>query len=429
MVAEQAIRRRFRLIEPHLDERLRRLVAAAEVAAAGAGGVSAVARATGVSRRAIRAGAQELKRRGTAALAPGRIRRPGGGRKRTIDQDPTLLTDLEQLIEPTTRSLPIMGTWTLDLLGSVPGTTVIPIAPEVVVGMLTKGLAVRLDVQGGLRWDWCARALEALRRLDRPCAAVMVTSDKCYENREQVWGYREDDHLGEHDPYGASKGAAELVIRAYRESFFPLQQIARHGVKLASARAGNVIGGGDWTSDALIVDVVTALSRGKPIAIRNPGALRPWQHVLQALSGYLALAAALLRRDDPSLCSGWNIGPLPGNEIPVRELVELFIEQWGSGSWIDRSDPASPRESNILRLCIDKALWQLSWKPCWSIQQVLRHTADWYCSYFNGDQMQQCSFQQITMYEAAMQEALKPCLTSSQDSFEVRQPGAMQPAS
>jgi CDP-glucose 4,6-dehydratase len=271
-----------------------------------------------------------------------------------------------------------------------------------------------------------AAVLEALRLLNRPCAAVMVTSDKCYENREQVWGYREDDHLGEHDPYGASKGAAELVIRAYRESFFPAHQIAQHGIKLASARAGNVIGGGDWTPDALIVDVVTALSRGNSIALRNPRALRPWQHVLQALSGYLTLAASLLQRDDPGLCSPWNIGPLPGNEIPVRELVELFIEQWGNGKWADRSDPSSPREANILRLCIDKALWQLSWKPCWSIQQVLRHTADWYCSYFNGEHMQGRSFQQIAMYETAMREALEPCLISSQVSSDMHQPDAMQ---
>ena len=146
---------------------------------------------------------------------------------------------------------------------------------------------------------------------------VCVTSDKCYENREQVWGYREADAMGEHDPYGGSKGAAELAIRAYQHSFFPPKDVAQHGVKLASGRAGNVLGGGDFTPDALIVDVVRALDHDQTVEIRSPDALRPWQHVLQALSGYLTLVARMYESEDPLLMSGWNFGPLPGNELPV----------------------------------------------------------------------------------------------------------------
>jgi CDP-glucose 4,6-dehydratase len=210
-----------------------------------------------------------------------------------------------------------------------------------------------------------ASILEAIRLWKRPCSAVLVTSDKCYENREQTWGYREIDAMGDHDPYGGSKGAAELVIRAYRDSFFPVSKIQQHGIKIASARAGNVVGGGDWTPDALIVDVVKALSVNQPVAVRSPAAFRPWQHVLQALSGYLTLAMKLLSSDDSIYCSGWNIGPLPGNEIPVREVVDLFIQAWGSGSWIDVGDPNAPHEAGILRLSIDKALWNLGWNPGW----------------------------------------------------------------
>jgi CDP-glucose 4,6-dehydratase len=251
-----------------------------------------------------------------------------------------------------------------------------------------------------------ANVLEALRILGRPCSAVIITSDKCYDNREQVWGYRECDAMGEHDPYGGSKGAAELVIRAYRDSFFPAEQIARHGIKIASARAGNVIGGGDWTQDALIVDVVTALSNGLPIQVRSPNAYRPWQHVLQALSGYLTLASKLLTTNDASYCSGWNIGPAPGNEIPVRDVVQLLIKEWGAGSWVDAGDPSAPREAGILRLSIDKALWNLDWKPGWDVRETIRQTARWYREreLLGADSMQAFSLSQIKEYEDTLRK-------------------------
>lgn len=248
-----------------------------------------------------------------------------------------------------------------------------------------------------------ACVLDCVRKLDRPCAVVAVTSDKCYENREQVWGYREDDAMGERDPYGGSKGAAELLIRSYRHSFFPPSHCAEHGVKLASARAGNVIGGGDWTPDALIVDVFRALSQDRTIAIRSPGAFRPWQHVLQALSGYLMLAARLFESDDAMYQSGWNIGPLPGNELPVREVVELILNEWGGGTWRDVSDHSQPHEANILRLAVDKAIWQLDWRPRWNVQETLRHTVEWYRHYYEGTTlMRQLALEQIEAYESAL---------------------------
>ena len=248
-----------------------------------------------------------------------------------------------------------------------------------------------------------ASVLEAIRVVNRPCSVVIITSDKCYENREQVWGYRETDPMGEKDPYGSSKGAAELVVRSYRDSFFPTTKISQHGIKLASARAGNVIGGGDWTEDALIVDVVNSLAKGEPVRVRNPESFRPWNHVLQALSGYLTLAEKLMRSNDPIYCSGWNIGPLPGNEIPVREVVELFLEQWGEGNWVDASNPNAPREARILRLAIDKAIWDLNWKPAWDVRETIRQTAKWYRhrQKENGS-MQSFSLSQIELYEKQM---------------------------
>ena len=245
--------------------------------------------------------------------------------------------------------------------------------------------------------------LEAVRALDAPCAVICVTSDKCYENVEQVWGYRECDAMGEHDPYGGSKGAAELAIRSWRHSFFPPagDGEASHGVRLASARAGNVIGGGDWKRDALIVDVVKAIAAGRRVELRSPGATRPWQHVLQALSGYLVLAARLLADDDPRLQSGWNFGPVPGNELPVRDVVEIFQEAWGvPRGWSDASGGHHPREAHILRLSIDKALWQLDWRPGWDVREVLARTAEWYRRYFEGDtDMQALTLDQIHAYE------------------------------
>jgi CDP-glucose 4,6-dehydratase len=231
--------------------------------------------------------------------------------------------------------------------------------------------------------------------------------------------------MGDHDPYGGSKGAAELAIRTYQHSFFPPQDLQRHGIKLASARAGNVIGGGDWTKHALIVDVAKALSANQPVALRSPSAFRPWQHVLQALSGYLTLAARLLESDDPAYCGGWNFGPVPGNEISVRQVVDIFLKEWGSGSWIDASDSSNPREANILRLSIDKALWELDWSPCWSVSQVLNQTARWYRHHNDhGGCMREFSMQQVQDYQ---QEFFLKCAERAGNTPDVESP-ALAPA-
>ncbi len=250
-----------------------------------------------------------------------------------------------------------------------------------------------------------ANILEAVRKSQRPCAVLVVTSDKCYENNEQIWGYRECDSMGDHDPYGGSKGAAELVLRTYRHSYFPNNHLDDHGVWLASARAGNVIGGGDWTANALIVDTVDALLNHRPVEIRSPMAVRPWQHVLQCLSGYLTISANLLLGKDPKICSGWNIGPSPGGEKTVAQIVDFFIEQWGSGDWKDCSNEKQQREAGILRLSIDKALTHLGWQPCWDVHTTLEKTADWYRSYSQSpDEIQNVSHLQIEEFQNRMFE-------------------------
>jgi CDP-glucose 4,6-dehydratase len=243
--------------------------------------------------------------------------------------------------------------------------------------------------------------LEHVRRRGRPCAVVVVTSDKCYENREHTWGYRECDPLGGADPYSASKAACEVAVGSYRQSFFPPEQLARHGVKLASARAGNVIGGGDWGRERIVPDMVRSLAAGQPIPVRNPRAVRPWQHVLEPLSGYLLLAARMLTSDDPSLCGGWNFGPPTGTEYRVAELADHFCRAWGKGSWFDASQPGAPHEAHLLRLSIDKAQSELGWRPRWSLKKTVERTARWYRRFCDGasPSMQPACLEDIHAYE------------------------------
>ena len=225
-----------------------------------------------------------------------------------------------------------------------------------------------------------ASLLDAVRGAGRPCAVVCITTDKCYENREQVWGYRECDPMGGYDPYSASKGAAEILIASYRRSFFHPDRLAEHGVQLASARAGNVIGGGDWARDRIVTDMVAALTQGRPVPVRNPHAIRPWQHVLEPLSGYLTLAAAMLEKPGAKWASGWNFGPVSGTELPVGALAKAFVKAWGQGEWVDQSAPDQPHEASILRLSIEKAGWELGWHPRWSCDEMVKRTAHWYRS-------------------------------------------------
>jgi len=250
--------------------------------------------------------------------------------------------------------------------------------------------------------------LDALRALTRPCAVVCVTSDKCYENRHWNFGYREDDALGGHDPYSASKGAAEIAIASFRRSFF-----ARHPVRIASARAGNVIGGGDWARDRIVPDCVRALQAGQAIQVRNPQATRPWQHVLEPLSGYLWLGALLFRPDlapgpAEALTGPFNFGPGPEANRTVADLVQEFLGHW-PGRWEDRSDPNAPHEAALLQLSIDKARALLRWAPVWTFASAVAQTACWYreTATLSGDPTGLTS-RQIAAYESAAAEARLP---------------------
>lgn len=218
------------------------------------------------------------------------------------------------------------------------------------------------------------QVLEAVRRTPSVRACLIITSDKCYENREWVWGYREEDAMGGHDPYSASKGAAELAVASWRRSFFAEPDACR----IASARAGNVIGGGDWAADRLVTDLVTALRRGEPLRLRNPLATRPWQHVLEPLSGYLHLAWRLCQDDGQRFAEGWNFGPEDGSIITVRELAQRLIRAYGRGTIIEAQDPRQPHEAQWLKLDISKARARLGWFPIWDIDTTVQRTAGWY---------------------------------------------------
>ena len=221
--------------------------------------------------------------------------------------------------------------------------------------------------------------LEALRKLDKSCAAVIITSDKCYDNVEWVWGYRETDAIGGPDPYSASKGAAELAIRSHIKSYFPK---ATSKVRIASARAGNVIGGGDWAVDRIVPDCVKAWSADKLAELRNPHATRPWQHVLEPLSGYLSLAIALTHR--PELHGEpFNFGPQAKQNHSVLELVQQMALHWEQVRWNDiSSSTAGPYESGLLKLNCDKALHYLQWHAVMGFEDTVRMTAEWYRSYY-----------------------------------------------
>ena len=244
-----------------------------------------------------------------------------------------------------------------------------------------------------------ANLLDMGRTETPPRAMVMVTSDKCYENQEWERGYHEDDRLGGRDIYSSSKAAAELLISAYRRSFLDGDGSAA----IASARAGNVIGGGDWSVDRIVPDAIRALSAGDAVPLRNGEAVRPWQHVLEPLSGYLLLATRLLA-DGPArreAAAAWNFGPTVENTRTVRELVERVIREWGSGDWIDRSAPGAPHEATLLRLDIARAADGLDWRPRWNFDEAVAHTVQWYKAHCRGADVAAFSREQIARYEAA----------------------------
>ena len=268
--------------------------------------------------------------------------------------------------------------------------------------------------------------LEVIRQADRACVVVVITTDKCYENREWTHSYREDDPLGGRDPYSSSKGCAELVVSAYRRSFFSAPGSA---VRLASARAGNVVGGGDWATDRIVPDCIRALQRDEPIAVRNKHATPPWQHVLEPLSGYLWLGACL---DRPELAPGisqppataFNFGPAVGSNRSVTALVEEILQHW-PGRWEDRTDPQSVHEAGLLNLSTDKAYHLLGWRPVWDFATTIKQTVAWYraaaghnCGDGTGRPVLDLTREQIELYQADARTQGLPWMAASKAVVE-----------
>ena len=241
--------------------------------------------------------------------------------------------------------------------------------------------------------------LESLRPLQHRCAVVMVTTDKVYENREWAYGYREPDRLGGHDPYSASKAGAEIAIACWRASFCGSQAHQTPHLRIATARAGNVIGGGDWAADRIVPDAMRSLARGEPIPVRNPAATRPWQHVIEPLAGYLRLAEALAHAAHPP-CEAFNFGPSLASNRPVGELVATILEHW-PGEWLDQSDPSAPHEANLLHLQIDKAHHRLGWQPRWDYATTLARTVGWYRVHHQGTPALECCLADLQAYTTA----------------------------
>ena len=228
-----------------------------------------------------------------------------------------------------------------------------------------------------------ANLLDAIRLLDKKCNIIIITTDKVYHNNEIDYAYKESDRLGGYDPYSASKACCELVIDSYKNSYFNLTKYEQHKTAIAVGRAGNVIGGGDWSKDRLIPDIAKALSANKEVVIRNPKAVRPWQHVIEPLFGYLELGIKL--NTDPKIYSqAYNFGPNPSDVLSVEEMVIKSIENWGTGSYKSLIDVNSPHEAGLLKLDISKALKDLNWKPVLNAQNAVERTINWYKNYYNN---------------------------------------------
>ena len=272
-------------------------------------------------------------------------------------------------------------------------------APDIVIHMAAQPLVRRSyrDPVGTYATNvmGTVHILEAVRACPSVRAVVTVTTDKCYANREWVWGYREDEPMGGHDPYSSSKGCAELVVAAWRASYF-----ADGAVALASARAGNVIGGGDWAEDRLIPDILRAFAAGQPAGIRNPASTRPWQHVLEPLAGYLVLAERLWR-DGAAVAEGWNFGPRDEDARPVGAIADAMAARWGGGArWCQDGEPG-PHEAHALKLDVSKAAAHLGWTPRWSLATAIDKIVDWQRAYMAGDDIRAVCLAQIADYSAA----------------------------
>jgi len=240
--------------------------------------------------------------------------------------------------------------------------------------------------------------LECIRKTSETKIGIMITTDKCYENKEQIWGYRENEPMGGYDPYSSSKGAAEIAISSWRRSFFNPKEYEKHGKAIASVRAGNVIGGGDWAKDRIIPDCINALENDKAIEIRSPLSIRPWEHVLEPLSGYLLLGAKMLE-NPVKYADGWNFGPTLDSIVTVWEIAEKVIKNYGKGKLIDTSDSNAVHEAKLLALDISKARFELGWKPRLNIEQTIEMTVDWYKKYKYEDVYKLC-IEQIAEFSA-----------------------------
>ncbi len=243
--------------------------------------------------------------------------------------------------------------------------------------------------------------LEAVRACPSVRSCVVVSSDKCYENREWPWGYRENEAMGGYDPYSASKGCTELVTSSYRNSYFNPAHHAKHNVGLGSGRAGNVIGGGDWAADRLVPDLLRAFERKEVAIIRNPGAIRPWQHVLEPLSGYLILAQHLYK-DGAQFAEGWNFGPVDSDAQPVSWIADHITKCWADGAQFRiESNATAPHEANYLKLDCSKARARLSWTPRWPLARALEEVVGWHREFLAGSDMRQVCIDQISSFSQA----------------------------
>jgi CDP-glucose 4,6-dehydratase len=275
------------------------------------------------------------------------------------------------------------------------------VRPEIVIHMAAQALVresyknpretYEINVMGTVN------LLDVAKKVDSVRAILNVTTDKCYENKEWHWGYRENEPMGGFDPYSNSKGCSELVTAAYRNSFFNSNKYENHGVALASARAGNVIGGGDWADDRLIPDFIRAISKGEEVKIRSPYAIRPWQHVLEPLSGYLMLAERLYS-DGPKYSEAWNFGPDDKDAQSVEWIANTFCNLWGKGASFSIDRDPQPHEANYLKLDCSKAKVELSWTPKWDIVTALESIVAWHKAYLAGENIRDFTLNQIDTY-------------------------------
>jgi len=275
------------------------------------------------------------------------------------------------------------------------------IQPEIIIHMAAQPLVMEsyrnpretyeINVMGTVNLFDAARQVNSIK------AILNVTTDKCYENKEWHWGYRENEPMGGYDPYSNSKGCSELVTSSFRSSFFNPKEYSKHGVAVASARAGNVIGGGDWADDRLIPDFIRSIAKGEKVKIRSPFAIRPWQHVLEPLTGYLALCKKLFS-DGPAFSEAWNFGPDDKDAKNVEWITKTICELWGEGAQFEIDTNPQPHEANYLKLDCSKAKAELGWIPKWDIETTLKSIVDWNKSFIAGDNIRIVTENQIDQY-------------------------------